>query len=287
MAVFTDPAGLYGSEPDYEDWLAGSTGKLNFGFVYEQKLFSQYKDVGMIPTGFTPAGASNTAADLELWAPKYTANKAPTTGQKIKIEVKLDAKADYGQSSLDHNGGSWVLKGSNTPEAQEMRRLLNGMNVVADINRAWPGKPNLFNYNKSSEVPGFEKQADYVNYKSSFISGAGFARAFASYYSSKGVNYIQIGGLGLYSLGSDPNNLSQLGVTPFLTSGATMKLRIRIKGSQSKGTYRFSTALLMDNPPRPSGCNLDDNSVVERMRWDAVYCRNAPDYLKKQRAAIR
>ena len=39
----------------------------------------------MIPTGFTPAGASNT--DLELWAPKYTANNAPTTGARIKIEL--------------------------------------------------------------------------------------------------------------------------------------------------------------------------------------------------------
>ena len=101
------------------------------------------------------------------------------------------------------------------------------------------------------------------------------------------MNYIQIGGLGLYSLGSDPNNLVQLGVTPFLTSGVTMKLRIRIKGSQSKGTYRFSTALLMDSPPSPSGCNLDDNSVVERMRWDGCIVRNAPDSLKKQRGAIR
>ena len=284
MSVVPDPAGLYGDDPDYEDWALGRMGsKLNFGFVYENKLFSQYKDVGLVPPGFTPAGADSTAADLELWTGKYLAGSDPKTGQKIKIEVKLDPSADYGQASLTHNGGSWVLSGKNTTEALEMRRLLNQMNVVNEINRVWKGRPNLFKYKTSKQVPPAEKSYDLETYKSSFIKGSGFARAFASYYSSKGVHYIQIGGYGLYSLMQDPNNLHNLGVTPFLSSGASMKLRIRTKGSTSQGTYRFSTALLMDTPPRKSRFNLDDEDALETLRWDAVGCSNATPPLAAQR----
>jgi|TARA_B100001741_G_scaffold23133_1_gene17073 hypothetical protein len=284
MAVNIDPIGLYGDDPDYEDWAKDSFGKqMNLGFIYENKLFSQYKDVGLVPSGFTPAGADSTAADLELWTGKYASrNQTPKTGSKIKIEVKLDPNADYGQASLKHNGSSWVLSGKSTAEALEMRKLLNNMNVVSEINKAWPGQPNLFKYANSNLVPAAEKAYDQETFRSSYISGSGFARTFSSYYSSKGVHYIQIGGYGLYSLNQDPNGLKNLGVTSFLQSGASMKLRIRVKGSKSKGTYRFSTALLMDKPPRRSGFDLDDEGALETLRWDAVECNNAPYQLKNQ-----
>ena len=283
MSVVSDPAGIYGDDPDYEDWANGKMSKkINSGFNYESKLFTQYKDVGLVPPGFTPAGADSTAADLELWTGKYLAGSDPTTGQKIKIEVKLDTSADYGQASLTHNGSSWILSGKNTTEALEMRNLLGKMNVINDINRIWKGKPNLFKYKNSKQVPPAEKSYDLETYKSSFIKGNGFAEAFASYYSSKGVHYIQIGGYGLYSLKQDPNNLHNLGVKRFLNSTATMKLRIRTKGSTSQGTYRFSTALLIDSPPTVSGFNLDKEDDLERLHWDAVACVNAPPPLTAQ-----
>tara|TARA_B100001093_G_scaffold498435_1_gene546525 strand:- start:137 stop:1030 length:894 start_codon:yes stop_codon:yes gene_type:complete len=283
MSVVSDPAGIYGDDPDYEDWANGKMGKkINSGFNYESKLFAQYKDVGLVPPGFTPAGADSTAADLELWTGKYLAGSDPSTGQKIKIEVKLDTSADYGQASLTHDGSSWSLSGKNTTEALEMRKLLNQMNVVNEINRVWKAKPNLFKYKNSKQVPPAEKSYDLETFKSSFITGTGFARAFASYYSSKGVHYIQIGGYGLYSLMQDPNNLHNLGVTSFLNSGATMKLRIRTKGSTSKGTYRFSTALLIDLAPRVSKFDLDNEDDLERLHWDAVACTNAPPPLMAQ-----
>tara|TARA_R100000005_G_C4973807_1_gene185861 strand:- start:110 stop:982 length:873 start_codon:yes stop_codon:yes gene_type:complete len=289
MAVYEDPAGLYGADPDYEDWASSGMGKkLNMGFVYENKLYSQYKQIGMVPVGFSPAGADSTAADLELWVPKYNSAtvRQPREGAKLKIEVKLDPNADYGQASLTHNGSSWRLSGKDTPEALEMRRLLNSMNVVTQINRVWPGQPNLFNYSNSKQVPEAEKTADLETYKSSYISGDGFARAFSTYYSSKGVNYIQIGGYGLYYLNRDPNGLRHLGATKFLSSGASMKLRIRTKGSASQGTYRFSTALLMDKFPRASGFDLDNEADQERIHWDGVSCRNAPSPLSRQRGLL-
>lgn len=275
---------FYGDDdPDYEDWANATFGKFNTGFVYENALFSRYKDVGLVPFGFSPAGADATAADLELWTGIYP---TATQGNKIKIEVKLDTKADYGQASLSHGGGSWKLTGKNTSEAREMRKLLEDMNVINQINRAWPGQPNLFKYKSSKEVPDKEKQSDLEKYRSTFLTGPGFANAFASYYAAKGVNYIQIGGKGLYYLKSDPNGLRNLGASGFLDSGATMKLRIRTKGSASQGTYRFSTALLMDRDPRKSGFDLDTEDALERLRWDAVDTNNAPYQLKSQRGML-
>lgn len=286
MAVYEDPAGLYGADPDYEDWASSGSGRnLNLGFAYEGKLYNQYRDIGMVPVGFSPAGADSTAADLELWVPKYNSAtvRQPKLGAKLKIEVKLNPNADYGQASLTHNGSSWSLSGKNTAEAMEMRRLLNSMNVVNQINRVWPGKPNLFNYSNSRQVSEEEKKGDLEKYKSSYITGDGFSRAFSTYYSSKGVNYIQIGGYGLYYLNRDPNGLRHLGATKFLNSGATMRLRIRTKGSASQGTYRFSTALLMDKFPRASGFDLDNRGDEDRVHWDGVDCTNAPTPLTRQR----
>ena len=276
---------FYGDDdPDYEDWAKATFGKFNLGFAYENALFSRYKGVGLVPFGFSPAGADATAADLELWTAHYPRG---ILGDRIKIEVKLDTKADYGQASLSHTGNSWKLTGKNTSEAREMRRLLEQMGIVAQINQAWPREqPNLFKYKNSKEVPDKEKQTDLEKYPSKYLTGSGFANAFATYYNTKGVNYIQIGGKGLYYLKSDPNGLRDLGATGFLDSGATMKLRIRTKTSKSDGTYRFSTALLIDNPPRKSGFDLDTEGALERLRWDAVDTENAPYQLKSQRGML-
>ena len=118
-----------------------------------------------------------------------------------------------------------------------------------EVNRAWPGRPNLFKYSNSGQVPQEEKDADIKNYPSSYLFGDGFLRTFASYYKNKNVCYIQIQGLGLYHLGRDPLGLAKIGVSNILNSGAKMKLRIRTKTSASAGTYRFSTNFLMDRNP--------------------------------------
>jgi hypothetical protein len=290
--VELDPAGLYGGDPDYEDWASGSAGlkKMNVGFVYENYLFSEYKSLGMIPTGFTPAGADSRAADLELMVGDYSRlNKKPYVPNrvaKIKIEVKAPP-ADYGQASLKHNGSSWYVTGKNDPVAREMIRLLNSMNVAAEVNRAWPGKPNLFKYSNSGQVPQEERDADIKNYPSSYLFGDGFLRAFASYYKNKNVCYIQIQGFGLYHLGRDPLGLAKIGVSNILNSGAKMKLRIRTKTSASAGTYRFSTALLMDTNPRQSGFDLDNNEQSSLLHSDAVNARITTAPLARQRQFFR
>ena len=54
----------------------------NKGFLYEDYIFSLLKNQGLIPSGFTPAGADNSAPDCKfLWQ-----------GQPQNLEIKLDEK---------------------------------------------------------------------------------------------------------------------------------------------------------------------------------------------------
>lgn len=287
--VTADPAGIYGSDPDYEDWVNSPFDKAlvqNKGTAYEGALFSNYRDRGMTPVGFTPAGSDATAADLELWVPKYDSPNKVSGCVKVKIEVKLDFNVDFGQSSLKYTGAGWALTGKDDPASAEMRRLLNSMNVTTKIGQVWKGKPNLFKYANSSLVPGNEKQADLQNYPSSYIHDPTFLTTFASYYKRKNVKYIQIGGAGLYYLGADADvaNLKYVGAKNILNVGASMKLRIRTKGSASKGTYRFSTALLIDTLPTiTSALHLDRASDMNMLHGDAIWACNGVQSLVNQR----
>ena len=287
MSVILDPGAEYSGDPDYDDWAKGKAGissRINVGFLYENKLFSQYKDAGLVPSGFTPAGANNATADLKLFTNQYHRGQDPKFGKDIGIELKVNADADFGQASLKHRGGQWYLDGKNTTEAIEMRKQLSNMNVISDVNMIWRAKPKLFNYAKSTQVSQADVSFDLENFKSAYITGSKFLNAFATYYSSKNINYIQIGGYGLYSLNSDPNNLSIIGVKPISQSGASMKLRIRTKTERSPFSYRFSTALMLDRPPRPSGFDLDDPLDTELLQEDAMMCDNALPELVRRRA---
>ena len=280
---------LYGGDPDYTDYIntggvANKSGKVNMGFIQEAKLYSQYRTVGMIPQGFTPAGASNTAADLELLVKNYNLlNQNLIT--RIRVEVKLDTTADYGQSGLKWRAGShWYITGKQDTASVNMQNMLRTMNIERTVNNIWPqDMPNLFKYNSAREVPDMEKESDKERYKSKMIKGAEFLNTFQDYYLGKNIPYIQIGDYGLYYLkGHDPAGLKFVGASDFNSSGASMKLRIRNKPSGG-GNYRFSTALLIDKRPRRSGFDLDGNADMARLQGDAVMCDDAPPQLKKQR----
>lgn len=288
-----DPAGPYGSDPDYEDYINAPFDRTlsqqqNKGTIYETALFSAYRDRGMTPAGFSPAGSDATAPDLKLWLPKYTGPTTTSGCKEVKIEVKLDWNVDFGQSSLTWKGNGWALTGKEDTASQEMRRLLNSMGVTQKIAQVWKGKPNLFKYKNSSQVPGNEKQADLQNYPSSYIHDDSFIRTFAAYYKRKGVNYIQIGGSGLWYLGDgadNENKLAYIGAKSITACGASMKLRIRTKASASAGTYRFSTALLIDVLPTRNLPYLDlaNANDMNRLQGDAIWSCNSVQSLVRQR----
>jgi len=252
------------NDPDYEDWMASPVGK-NKGFDYENKLFSSFKEAGLTPPGFAPAGSSNDLPDLSFLYvdPKKRSTSATINPKTYKMEIKLDAAADYGQSGLGYKNGRWVLQGKSDPEAVLMRKMLEGMGVPAIVNKVWgpKGAPRKFTATKTGrDMLSRDIEIDKRNFGDIYLTGADAPqlRTLFRYYGSKGTHYIQIGGYGLYYMQADPANLKSIGCKRF---DGTLKLRIRRKmsgSSMEQWNYRFSTALMLDRKPTKSNLNLDE-----------------------------
>ena len=58
--------------------------------MYEDAIYQRCKGLGLVPRSFTPAGAANDLPDLFLTVAPDGVRK-----QNIKIEIKLDDKADF------------------------------------------------------------------------------------------------------------------------------------------------------------------------------------------------
>ena len=98
----------------------------NKGFIYEKFVFEKLKENNLVPLGFTPAGADNSAPDCKfLW-----------NGNPQNLEIKLDEKADYGQSGLKYNVSTnkWFLDGKNTIQDRTMRENLKELGVEDFVN---------------------------------------------------------------------------------------------------------------------------------------------------------
>ena len=271
-------------DPDYYDiWdSAGARGYLKSGgggFVYEDYIFSKMKSLGLTPPGFAPAGSSNLLPDLKIRVASpgksvYTSRGqfntsafSNTITQIGKVEIKLNASADFGQSGLKWSPGkNWYLDGAGTIEAIAMRNLLTRLQVAQKVNAQWGkyGPPRKFSAAKTGrDMSPADYQYDIQYFKDVIMSGSNAPQTSTlfTYYGSKGTHYIQIGGgLGLYYMSSDPLNLKKIGVKKF---NGTLKLRIRRKpgGSGSEPwNYRFSTALLVDRKPSQSGFDLEQSS---------------------------
>ena len=252
------------NDPDYEEWMSNPVNK-NKGFNYEDLLFSRFKDAGLVPKGFAPAGSANDLPDLAfLYIDPNSRNiSAAVKPKSYKMEIKLDAAADYGQSGLGYKNGKWVLQGKSDPEAVVMRQMLEGMGVPAIVNKVWgpKGAPKKFTANETGRnMSPRDIEMDKRNFGDIYVTGseAPQLRTLFRYYGTKQTYYIQIGGYGLYYMQSDPANLKKIGVSRF---NGSLKLRIRRKpgGSRTEQwNYRFSTALMLDRKPTKSGLDLDD-----------------------------
>ena len=228
----------------------------NKGFLYEEYIFSLLRDQGLIPSGFTPAGADNSAPDCKfLWQ-----------GKPYNLEIKLDEKADYGQSGLKYNVSTnkWYLDGKNTIQDRTMRENLKqlGVEKFVNSNNAWgaAGVPRLFQKKASrQEITWGDKEYDYRTFPDKYIPID--SNTLSKFYNSKEIYYIHIGGYGTYYMGRDPANISRF--TDMIKFNGTLKLRIRKKGSSSKPNYRFSTALLVDKKPTKSTFDITQSDSID------------------------
>ena len=228
----------------------------NKGFVYEEYIFELLKDQNLVPAGFVPAGADNSAPDCKfLW-----------NGKPYNLEIKLDEKADYGQSGLKYNVSSkkWFLDGKNTTQDKTMRENLKQLGVEGFVNSkdAWGGAgvPRLFERkSKNEKVTWGDKEYDYKNFPDKYIPIN--SNTLSSFYNSKKIYYIHIGGYGTYYMGQDPAGMTKF--TDIKKFDGTLKLRIRKKGSSSSPNYRFSTALLIDKKPTKSSFDITQSDSLD------------------------
>jgi hypothetical protein len=274
---------VQGDSDYYDIWdSAGAKGFLKSGgggFAYEDYMFTRMKSLGLVPPGFAPAGSSNLLPDLKIRVAgpgkstldsrgRFNASGfASTRTQEGKVEIKLNTSADFGQSGLKWSvGRKWYLDGAGSPEAVEMRNLLNQLRVAEKVNAAWGkyGPPKKFTAAKTGrDMLQADYESDIRLFKDVIMNGADAPQTsiLFNYYGSKGTHYIQIGGgYGLYYMNSDPLDLKKVGVKKF---DGTLKLRVRRKpggSSTEPWNYRFSTALLIDNNPTRSGFDLEQSA---------------------------
>ena len=214
------------------------------GFLYERSIFNKLKSKGITPRGSEPAGPNPNLPDATFIY----------EGQPYKLEVKLDLRADFGQGTLNYVDGVWTLGGADTPEAEEMRRLLESVGTAEFANLEWckkgiPNKGTVETGNFTQEMV----REDYIRFKDGFKIVN--KKNIWDYYAAKDTYYIQIGGYGLYYMSANPANL------PIRRFDVASRLRIRLKrgGSYPLNNYRFTTALQVTQKPSTSNIDIDKN----------------------------
>jgi len=226
----------------------------NKGVLYEAKVNKNMKVAKVEKSSFQPAGSDSNTPDAQL-----TYNK-----KDYKIEIKLDLNVDFGQGSLDYDleNEKWILGGAKTPAAEQMREFLTAIGVPALVNKKWgsKGAPRKFTV-PTSQYKKSDVAYDYENFKDFFVSIP--KDSVAKYYNSKDTYYIQIGGYGLYHMGSDPAGLNTK------EFDLELKLRVRIKrgGSMPIYNYRFTTAIqAVKGTLTKTTENLDDEEYLKALK---------------------
>ena len=292
MAIYTDidDQDLTNEEADYfgnPNYFTKS-GDVMAGLVYERLIYTQYKELKLVPAGFAPPTAGGHGKDFEFFIRNYNSiipTNSTTGGQgmKVGVELKLSDTDDYGQSGVRYDG-SWVLHGGMGSVAMEKRALLKAAGVEQVIRNRWnpKGVPNIRAGVFSTNVSEAKRQEDKSRFRSFEYKSNAFVNLCAKYYLSKQCPYINIASHGLYHFGTDPAGLAkEFGVKNFLTAVKGMVVRVRLKQSgENSLTYNASMKIDIDAGITSSPINLNDTIFAEELQEDAMMCANAPSDLK-------
>lgn len=275
----------------------------NKGVLYEQFVYSLYRDRGMIPQGFLPPKIGGHGVDLKLFMRDYNVNKTLTKeatrlmtgipfggddiGKVVGIELKTSDEDHFGSSALsyDYAKREWILTGRNTVHNEENRKLLKSANALQLINKKWKssGAPKRFRY-KSGNPPTYPKDAleyDKFSFPEYNEPMSGIVNVCSNYYTAKECNYINVSTHGLYYFNKDPLGLSRYGVKRFSSCVGNMGIRFRLKKS---GSWNFNVSMIIMGNLQKSSVNLNDPVFADELRDDAAECKNATYALKQYRA---
>lgn len=187
------------------------------GFEYENKVIAALVEAGAAGLLREGAGASAADADADMIV----------DGERYFIEVKADANAQMGGTSVRFEDGEFSIAGGAVDE--DTQWLI--FEALAD--RRWA----LSRFCDAVGAAGFPMTVEKATWRAAREAGLlvdcntkiQFTTDFiVDHYAKKGIDYIQIGGSGLFYLADNPANLP----IPRLEGAVDIELRAARSGSR-------------------------------------------------------
>jgi hypothetical protein len=200
------------------------------GFAYENDVINSLVSAGIAGSILEGAGASATGADADF----------VVDGKTYLLEVKKDADAQMGGTSVRYNNGEFKIVSDNvdentaaliisalTPKTPHIEKLL-----AAIGGEKFPTTCDKYTWTQAQQSGLLKPINAKIKKNTQFI---------IDHYKDKGIHYIQIGGAGLFYLDQNPANLP----IPKLEGEIDIELRAGRSGSSlnAAGQRRVSGLL--------------------------------------------
>lgn len=161
---------------------------------------------------------------------------------QYRLELKNGLGNEYCNGVLAYKDGAWVV---DKADDGEMLELLKSIGVESFARKKW-GEPRKGTKNPLTKD---DKQYDIKTFKDQDLQIK--SSSLHSYYASKGTDYIQVHGYGMYYMSQNPAGL------PIPQFNPNLKIKIKLK--QLGSDYQFLTSLQLIGRPVHSGCDIDKN----------------------------
>lgn len=220
------------------------------GFDYENKVIGALLRAGCAGSILEGAGSSSADADADF----------VIDGVRYLVEVKKNAVAQMGGTSVRFANGNFSFAKGGVEENTQQRiiSLLQSkapliQDLLAKINcEAFPARCTKETWQTAKEEGYLIPVNTELEFDTDFI---------ADHYTAKGINYIQIGGAGLFYLRDNPANLP----IPELTGKINIELRPGRSGA-NKGMVSAGIRAQGRLQFRPiSPFTLDDDRSIKSM----------------------
>lgn len=226
------------------------------GFAYENEVIETLRTAGIAGSITEGAGASATAADADF----------VVGGQRYLLEVKKDADAQMGGTSVRYVDGEFEIVSESVdestaaliiaalqPKQDPIERLL-----AAIGGSKFPTTCEKYTWSRAKEKGLLKPINAKVKRNTSFI---------IDHYKDKGIHYMQIGGAGLFYLDENPANLP----VPKLDGQIEIELRAGRSGSSlnAAGERRVSGLLRAQARLKFKGSSpisLDSLACIEKIK---------------------
>lgn len=167
---------------------------MNRGYAYEAEVIAALQAAGIAGDITEGAGASAADADADM----------VINGQRYLVEVKADRHAQMGGTSVRYTAdGFEAVKDLGEAEDAVLQALESRRAALAELAAAlnvdgFPARVTKAAWTEARQQGLLKPVNAVVRQTAEFIS---------HHYASKGVHYIQIGGLGLFYMGENPADL--------------------------------------------------------------------------------